>query len=150
VDTLRSLGQDATVQHRELVYSQAIDSLKASPIWGVGLGTSVQVIGTGADSLYLFMLLRGGLLVAGAGLALVWAAGERVRAACRERRFRPLDMAVLIALAGIAAHSLVDYTLWNPKVALTVWLLIGFVMAAALERGPDDSERANASRGALQ
>ena len=57
---------------------------------------------------------------------------------------------MLVGLSGVAAHSLVDYTLWNPKVALVVWLLAGLALAAALEGGPDHSERANASRGALQ
>lgn len=147
LNTLHFLGQDRTVQHRQLVYAEAFDSIRASPIWGVGLGTPVDVIGTGADSLYVFVLLRGGVLAAGAAIALLWTAGQRLIAAWREGRLRPLDGAVLIGLSGVAAHSLVDYTLWNPKVAVVVWLLIGFVMAAALERGPRDTGHTNALGG---
>jgi putative inorganic carbon (HCO3(-)) transporter len=144
LNTLHFLGQDRTVQHRQLVYAQAFDSIRASPIWGVGLGTPVDVIGTGADSLYVFVLLRGGMLAAGAAIALLWTAGQRVIAAWRAGRFRPLDVAVLIGLSGVAAHSLVDYTLWNPKVALVVWLLAGFVMAAAMEGISRETGDANA------
>jgi O-antigen ligase len=145
LNTFHFLGQDRTVQHRQLVYAEAFASIRASPIWGVGLGTPVDVIGTGADSLYVFVLLRGGVLAAGAAIALLWTAGQRLIAAWREGRLRPLDVAVLIGLSGFAAHSVVDYTLWNPKVAVVVWLLAGLVMAPALEGGPRDTGRANTS-----
>ena len=132
--TLASLSEDPTVQHRQLVYGEVLDSLTQSPIWGIGLGTSVADIGTGADSLYLFLPLRGGLLVTAAFVALCWIAGRRLLAALRAGRLTGLDLAVAAGLWGFAVHSIVDYTLWNPKVALTVWLLIGVLMAAALDR----------------
>ena len=134
VATLRSLGQDATVQHRQLVYEEAALEIARSPVWGVGLGTNIGVSGAGADSLYVFLPLRGGLLLTAAFLGLLWAAGRHVLVAWRKRWLRGLDVAVLVGLIGFAGHSLVDYTLWNPKVALTLWLLVGFVMATALER----------------
>ena len=134
VATLRSLGQDATVQHRQLVYKEAALEIARSPVWGVGLGTNIGVSGAGADSLYVFLPLRGGLLLTAAFLGLLWAAGRHVLVAWRKRWLRGLDVAVLVGLIGFAGHSLVDYTLWNPKVALTLWLLVGFVMATALER----------------
>jgi O-antigen ligase len=135
--TLRALGEDPTVQHRQLVYREVIDAFRHNPLWGIGLGTSVGEIGTGADSLYLFLLLRGGLLVTAAFIALVWAAGRQVREALMAGRLTGLDVAVGAGVFGFAVHSAVDYTLWNPKVALTCWLMVGFLMAAARSAGPE-------------
>ena len=147
VATLRSLSQDATVQHRQLVYREAVTRIVQSPIWGVGLGTNIGTSGAGADSLYMFLPLRGGLLLAGAFVGVVWVAGRQVLAAWRKGRLRGLDIAVLVGLAGFAGHSVVDYTLWNPKVALTVWLLVGFVMARALEHRPARAQDEEPSPG---
>lgn len=144
--TVRLLRQDPTVQHRQLVYEEVLDSVARNPVWGVGLGTSVGVIGTGADSLYLFLVLRGGLLVTAAFLALAWIGGRRLLAAWRSGRLKGLDVAVAVSFLAFAAHSTVDYALWNPKVALTAWLLVGVLMAAALERRPLPSTDANDDR----
>jgi hypothetical protein len=132
--TLRALGDDPTVQHRSLVYQQVLDAFRHNPVWGIGLGTSLGQYGTGGDSLYLFLLLHGGLLVTGAFAVLVWVAGRQVVQAIRDGRLSGLDLAVAAGLLGFAVHSAVDYTLWNPKVALTAWLMVGFLMATALER----------------
>jgi O-antigen ligase len=132
--TLRTLSDDPTVLHRQLVYEQIAEAVRQSPLWGVGLGTSVRAIGTGADSLYLFVLLRGGLLATGAAAALAWFAGREVMVAFRAGRMRGLDLAIGCGLFGFAVHSLIDYTLWNPKVALVVWLLVGLLLAPALDR----------------
>lgn len=131
--TVRTLHDDPTVQHRQVVYSETVDSITHSPIWGVGLGTSVGAIGTGADSLYLFLLLRGGLLVTASFVVLAWIAVRQVVQAWAAGRLTPMDEALIIALFGFAAHSLVDYTLWNPKVAMTAWLVVGCLLAAAIE-----------------
>jgi O-antigen ligase len=131
--TLRTLGDDPTVRHRQIVYAQIVDSVAANPVWGVGLGSSVGTIGTGADSLYLFMVLRGGLLLTSAFLLLIWTAGRKALGALRAGLLTNLDLAVAAGLLGFAVHSVIDYTLWNPKVALTVWLLIGVLMAAVVE-----------------
>ncbi|MBI4570868.1 MAG: O-antigen ligase family protein, partial [Chloroflexi bacterium] len=132
--TLRTLSDDPTVLHRQLVYEQIAEAVRQNPLWGVGLGTSVRAIGTGADSLYLFVLLRGGLLATGAAAALAWFAGREVVAAFRAGRIRGLDLAIGCGLFGFAVHSLIDYTIWNPKVALAVWLLAGLLLAPALDR----------------
>lgn len=132
--TLRTLSDDPTVLHRQLVYEQIAAAVRQNPLWGVGLGTSVRAIRTGGDSLYLFLLLRGGLLVTGAAAALAWFAGREVVVAFRAGRMRGLDLAIGCGLFGFAVHSLIDYTLWNPKVALVVWLLVGLLLAPALDR----------------
>ncbi|OGO50357.1 MAG: hypothetical protein A2148_12315 [Chloroflexi bacterium RBG_16_68_14] len=131
--TLRSLRQDPTVLHRQVVYEQVLDAVIHNPLWGVGLGTRVGTIGTGADSLYLFMLLRGGLLLVAVALVLVWVAGRSLLAALRAGWIGDLDLVVAAGLWGFAVHSVIDYATWNPKVALTMWLLVGFLMAAAMQ-----------------
>ncbi|MEX1254286.1 MAG: O-antigen ligase family protein [Dehalococcoidia bacterium] len=138
--TLGALGDDPTVQHRQIVYQQVLDAFRQNPIWGIGLGTRLGEFGTGGDSLYLFLLLHGGLLVSGAFLLLVWVAGRQVIDAFRAGRLSGLDLAVAAGLSGFAVHSAVDYTLWNPKVALTMWLMVGFLMAAVLEHGDERVE----------
>jgi hypothetical protein len=134
VATLRALGEDPTVQHRQIVYQQVFDAFRRDPLWGIGLGTSVGEIGTGADSLYLFLLVRGGLLATAAAIALVWVAVRQVLSALRAGRLTGLDIAVGAGVFGFAVHSTVDYTLWNPKVALTFWLMAGFLTAAACSK----------------
>ncbi|MDZ4277590.1 MAG: O-antigen ligase family protein [Dehalococcoidia bacterium] len=131
--TVYALREDPTVQHRQLVYEHVVDAIALSPAWGTGLGTDVPGVGTGADSLYLFVLLRGGLLMAAATFALIVVAGRRVLGALRAGNVGGLDLAVAAALWGFAVHSAFDYSLWNPKVALTAWLLAGALLAAALE-----------------
>jgi O-antigen ligase len=136
--TLRSLSGDLTVQHRGLVYREIADAVRGSPIWGVGLGTRVGQIGTGADSLYFFILLRGGLLGAVACAALALVAVRAVLDALRGSRLDGLEIAVAAGLLGFAAHSAVDFALWNPKVALMVWLFAGLLLAPALQGAPHD------------
>ena len=141
--TLRALGDDPTVQHRQIVYQQVLDAFRHNPVWGIGLGTSLGEFGTGGESLYLFLLLHGGLLVAGTFIFLVWVAGRQVVEAFRAGRLSGLDLAVAAGLMGFAVHSAVDYTLWNPKVALTMWLMVGFLMAAVLEHGEERAAAAS-------
>jgi O-antigen ligase len=129
--TIRSLHDDPTVQHRQAVYEEVLQAIGRNPVWGVGLGTAVGQARTGADSLVLFVPLRGGLLVTTAALALAWAFARRLQDAWRRGALRGLEVAVALGVLGFAVHSLFDYTLWNPKVALTVWLLVGLIAAAA-------------------
>lgn len=131
--TLRSLSGDLTVQHRGVVYREVVEAVRGSPIWGVGLGANVGEIGTGADSLYFFVLLRGGLLGAAAFGALAWVAIRVVIDGWRKSGTDGLGVAVAAGLLGFAAHSSVDFALWNPKVALTVWLFVGLLLAPALQ-----------------
>ncbi len=148
LSTLRALAEDPTVRHRQLVYGQIVESVAGSPVWGIGLGSSIGPIGTGADSLYLFMVLRGGLLLACSFLLLAWVGGRHLLDALRAGRLTTLDLAVAAGLLGFAAHSAIDYTIWNPKVALTAWLLVGILMAAALDdtrRSPGPAGKPNPS-----
>jgi O-antigen ligase len=145
--TLRSLGGDPTVQHRGIVYRQIVETVTSHPVWGVGLGTKVGDIGTGADSFYLFLLLRGGVLAAAAFATLLWLAARSVVQAARAACLSGLETALGAGLLGFAAHSVVDFALWNPKVALTVWLFIGLLLAPAVQRRRDQTKARRPARG---
>lgn len=144
--TVSALSEDPTVAHRQTVYQQAFGAVLRSPVWGVGFGTEIEDIGAGADSLYVFLLLRGGLLMVGAALLFAAVTGRVLIEAWRQGRFSGVEFALASGLLGFAVHSLVDYSLWNPKVALAAWLLAGGIVSAAL-RDADREVEAPAAAG---
>lgn len=133
-----------TLIQREQIWAQALELIRAHPLWGIGMGAYATVApyapgGPGipvphAHNAFLQVTLDAGVLgfTGFAGMmVLCTAAAWRAHIA---RRSSPLPYGILAALAVVFFHGMADSVFWGLRVSGIVWYLFALALAAdALE-----------------
>ena len=148
-ERFQSIGVRSPYDARSQIYDEALREIKENPVTGVGPGgfiLSSRRAGTAtstvsADHAHNMLLNYGaemGLPAVAIVLAFVIALGASVRRASQivkrsDWRHRSLIMCIAAGLIAIFFQGFVDYTLGNPVIRITVWLLIGALLVSVRE-----------------
>jgi O-antigen ligase/tetratricopeptide (TPR) repeat protein len=144
---------DRPSDDRWRMWVQTAPFARAFPAWGSGFGTFAflermsrpphagpDFVYDNAHNDYLNLLLEGGAVgLALGGAALAWAFARAVRA-CRLHRERPagaVALGGLIALTALALHSVVDYGMHLPAIAVLAAVIVAHLAALGAERPPE-------------
>lgn len=134
---LSSLEESANaggVGTRSVLWKAAFDLWRAHPLLGIGAGNFEFEIGrvgpsgirTHANDWYLEALVDGGVPLFCATVFVVYAA---IASFAADLRRDPIVAAAFAASIGLALASVLDYTLFYPKVSDMWWLLLGAASA---------------------
>jgi putative inorganic carbon (HCO3(-)) transporter len=151
----RSFTTLSPYDERDQIWAEAVREIKEDPLTGQGPGSfpvaslragaqgaSVQAVH--AHNIWLNwgaeIGVPGAVFLTGLAISLGLAARRagRLALARGQPRDRALVVGIAAALVAAAGQGLVDYPLTNPVAHITVWGLIGALLAAARppERGP--------------
>jgi O-antigen ligase len=133
VDTASGLGS------RGALWSAAFGFWRAHPILGIGAGNfelelpdaGLAGVRTHANSLYLQSLAEGGILLFG---ATVFTYGAAIRACYVRAPKAALFAGIGAATIALAAHQLVDFLTFFPKIGVLWWLWLGIASGALVTR----------------
>lgn len=126
---------------REALWAASLRMIASAPWLGLGLGTFQDAYPTYATQVYPYIMdkahndyleFAAGLGVPAAiswWLALSWLASKSMRAFFVRRKNRIYSLVGIGATTLVAVHSLVDFGLQIPAIALTYAILIGLALA---------------------
>jgi O-antigen ligase len=114
---------------RPELWHAAIVLWRQHPVFGIGAGnfeleiplTGVRGVRTHANSLYLQSLVEGGIPLLAATLWLVYTS---IATFARERMESPFVAAAFGASIALAAHQVVDFLTFYPKIGGAWWVLL--------------------------
>jgi O-antigen ligase len=148
-ERVRAIAVRSPYDQRSQIYHEALNEIRADPITGVGPGgfaISSRRAGTATSTVFAEhahnMLLNygaeSGLPAVGLVLAFCLALGAAARRGARaagriDRRHRALILSIGASLFAIFVQGFFDYTLGNPVIRITVWMLIGALLVAVRE-----------------
>lgn len=148
-ERVQKIGTRSPYDERSQIYHEALREIREDPLTGVGPGGFViasrragtQTSTVSADHAHNLLLNYGaetGLPAVGLVLAFVLALGAAtyrgVRAVAHiDPRHRGLILSIAAALFAIFVQGFFDYTLGNPVIRITVWMLIGALLVAVRE-----------------
>jgi len=148
-ERVQAIGTRSPYDARSQIYNEALREIREDPVTGVGPGgfiVSSRRAGTetstvSADHAHNLLLNYGaesGLPAVALLLAFVFALGAAVYRGSRavaqiDPRHRGLILSIGAALFAIFVQGVFDYTLGNPVIRITVWMLIGALLVAARE-----------------
>ena len=130
---------------RPFIWRTAVDTFTASPLLGTGPGSFSRAAADPDGPLWAYPVVHahnGALtvaaengilgLTAAAAVVVVVAAGlVRATRSPRDVRLSGPAAGLLAALIGVGASLTVDYTLRNPLLLVTVWVVVGLAIATA-------------------
>jgi len=145
-DTLESgfndlIRGDATLDLRGVLWSAATHMVADAPLPGLGLGSFENAYPLYADHVYPFNMdkVHNDYLELAAGLglaaalawlsALLWLGIQCGRGIILRRRNRMYSLIAVAATVSVAVHSVFDFTLQIPAVALTYVAILGMGVA---------------------
>lgn len=150
-ERVQAIGTRSPYDQRSQIYHEALREIREDPVTGVGPGGFVvasrragtQTSTVAADHAHNLLLNYGaesGLPAVALLLAFVFslalAAYRGVRAVGPiDPRHRGLIISIGAALFAILIQGFFDYTLGNPVIRITVWMLIGALLVAVREAG---------------
>jgi O-antigen ligase len=150
-ERVQAIGTRSPYDQRSQIYHEALREIREDPVTGVGPGGFViasrragtQTSTVAADHAHNLLLNYGaesGLpavaLILAFVLSLAAAAFRGVRAVAQvDPRHRGLILSIGAALFAIFVQGFFDYTLGNPVIRITVWMLIGALLVAVREAG---------------
>ena len=145
-ERVQAIGTRSPYDQRSQIYNEALREVREDPITGVGPGgfivasrrAGTETSTVSADHAHNLLLNYGaesGLPAVGLLLAFVFALGAAVyrggRAVAQiDPRHRGLILSIGAALFAIFVQGFFDYTLGNPVIRITVWMLIGALLVA--------------------
>lgn len=148
-ERFRSIAVRSPYDNRSEIYDEALREIRDDPLTGQGPGgfsIASRRAGTGtstvaADHAHNLLLnwtaesgVPAGLLILAFTLALASTASRASRAAARlNSRDRGLILGIAAALLAVFVQGFFDYTLGNPVIHITVWMLIGALLVFARE-----------------
>jgi len=148
-ERVQAIGTRSPYDARSQIYNEALREIREDPVTGVGPGgfiVSSRRAGTetstvSADHAHNLLLNYGaesGLPAVALLLAFVFALGAAVYRGSRavaqiDPRHRGLIISLGAALFAIFVQGFFDYTLGNPVIRITVWMLIGALLVAVRE-----------------
>jgi O-antigen ligase len=148
-ERVQKIGTRSPYDQRSQIYHEALREIREDPVTGVGPGgfivasrrAGTETSTVSADHAHNLLLNYGAesglpavFLVLAFALALAAAAARGGRAVAQiDPRHRGLIMSVGAALFAIFVQGFFDYTLENPVIRITVWMLIGALLVAVRE-----------------
>ncbi|MEK6274219.1 MAG: O-antigen ligase family protein [Actinomycetota bacterium] len=148
-ERVQKIGVRSPYDARSQIYNEALREIREDPVTGVGPGGFVvssrragtETSSVAADHAHNLLLNYGaesGLPAVALVLAFVFslaaAAHRGIRAVAQvDLRHRGLILSVGAALFAIFVQGFFDYTLGNPVIRITVWMLIGALLVAVRE-----------------
>ncbi len=148
-ERVQAIGTRSPYDQRSQIYNEALREIREDPVTGVGPGgfivasrrAGTETSTVAADHAHNLLLNYGaesGLPAVGLVLAFVFALGAAVyrgsRAVARiDPRHRGVILSIGAALFAIFVGGIFDYTLGNPVIRITVWMLIGALLVAVRE-----------------
>jgi O-antigen ligase len=148
-ERVQAIGTRSPYDARSQIYNEALREIREDPVTGVGPGgfivasrrAGTQTSTVSADHAHNLLLNYGaesGLpavaLVLAFALALAAAAYRGVRTVAQvDPRHRGLILSIGAALFAIFVQGFFDFTLGNPVIRITVWMLIGALLVAVRE-----------------
>jgi O-antigen ligase len=148
-ERVQAIGTRSPYDQRSQIYDEALREIRVDPVTGVGPGgfivasrrAGTETSTVAADHAHNLLLNYGaesGLPAVGLVLAFVFSLGAAVyrgsRAVARiDPRHRGLILSIGAALFAIFVQGVFDYTLGNPVIRITVWMLIGALLVAVRE-----------------
>jgi O-antigen ligase len=148
-ERVQAISTRSPYDARSQIYHEAFREIRQDPVTGVGPGGFViasrragtetsTVAADHAHNLFLNYGAESGLPAAGLVLAFVLALALAARRGIRtvariDPRHRGLILSIAAGLLAIFVQGFFDYTLENPVIRITVWLLIGALLVAVRE-----------------
>jgi O-antigen ligase len=148
-ERFQAIGARSPYDARSQIYNEALREIKENPVTGVGpggfilssrrAGTATSTVAADhAHNMFLNYGAEMGLPAVAILLGFIIALGSSVRRASRavkrvDWRHRSLLLCIAAGLIAILVQGFVDYTLGNPVIRITVWLLIGALLVAVRE-----------------
>jgi len=148
-ERIHSIAVRSPYDARSQIYHEALREIRQDPVTGVGpggfiiasrrAGTETSTVSADhAHNLFLNYGAESGLpavaLVLAFALALAAAVHRGVRAVAQiDPRHRGLIFSIGAGLFAIFVQGFFDYTLGNPVIRITVWMLIGALLVAVRE-----------------
>lgn len=137
----------SSVSERRAFWHQSTELAQEKPLFGWGpysfrfLQTHIQdgVLQTSDHPHNVFLKYASERGTAAAVLLFVviaWALNAGVRSTLRKNSVIPLDLFLMIAVAGVTAHNLIDYNLQFVGIALPFWLCIGLLVSRVPNKAP--------------
>lgn len=137
----------SSVSERQAFWRQSTELAQKKPLFGWGpysfrfLQTHIQdgVLQTSDHPHNVFLKYASERGIAAAALLFViltWAMAAGIRSSFRRSSAIPLDLFLMIAVAGVVAHNLIDYNLQFVGIALPLWLSIGLLVSRAPRKAP--------------
>jgi len=148
-ERVRAIAVRSPYDARSEIYHEALNEIREDPITGQGPGgfaiasrrAGTETSTVFADHAHNMLLNYGaesGLPAVGLVLAFVLALGAAARRGARaagriDPRHRGLILSIGASLFAIFVQGFFDYTLGNPVIRITVWMLIGALLVAVRE-----------------
>lgn len=153
LDRLATVGDPgaSSEDHRTMIWAFAVRVASERPVTGVGAG-GLEAAAASSDSplagvpplhahdLLLAVLVEGGLVGLAAMLALGLAVVHHTLRCAGDGADR-VRLPALAALAGAAAHGLIDVPWRHPGLTVTLWVLVGAVGVVAGTGPPTTAHR---------
>jgi O-antigen ligase/tetratricopeptide (TPR) repeat protein len=146
------LDEQAPAESRLGLWAESLRLAREHPLWGTGYGTfslaeptmratPQEVVFEHAENEYLEALVEGGLpalLLGVLAVALVYRLGWQALRRHRHDAVGALAVGALAAFTAVAVHSLVDFGLHMPAVALLATVLCANLCAVGLGHAPEE------------
>src|SRR6266536_1343902 len=148
-ERVRAIAVRSPYDDRAEIYHEALNEIREDPITGIGPGgfaiasrragtETSTVFAAHAHNLLLNYGAEEGLPAVGLVFAFVLAMAAATRRGSRAaarvyRRHRGLILSIAASLFAIFVQGFFDYTLGNPVIRITVWMLIGTLLVAVRE-----------------
>jgi len=148
-ERVQAIGTRSPYDARSQIYDEALREIREDPVTGVGPGgfivasrrAGTETSTVAADHAHNLLLNYGaesGLPAVALVLAFIFSLGAAVYRGSRavaqiDPRHRGLIISLGAALFAIFVQGFFDYTLGNPVIRITVWMLIGALLVAVRE-----------------